>query len=119
MLFHLTYTFTLFFIALVIALSMSEGPTTGLPPAYVVNPSVLVPVVRSQCPNAIFELLIIIIHLSKCMHTPNQKTKNTKPVLKDKGPFNIPIKVVWPTFLGIIAEKLTTQPSDLIITTLI
>src|SRR6266576_2556601 len=45
--------------------------------------------------------------------------KNIKPVSEDKGSFNISVEVGWFAFLGIIAEKLAVQPSDLIVTSLV
>jgi hypothetical protein len=44
--------------------------------------------------------------------------KDMKPVSKDKGPFDISVDIKWITFLGIIAEKLAIQPSNLVITSL-
>ncbi|KAN0115811.1 hypothetical protein V8E52_006520 [Russula decolorans] len=68
---------------------MSEGPAIGSPPAQQGDSSAAAPA-----------------------------TKNTKPVSEDKGPFNVAVDIEWVPFLGIIAEKLSVQPSDLIITSL-
>jgi hypothetical protein len=38
--------------------------------------------------------------------------------LEDKGPFDVSVNIKWITFLGIIAEKLAIQPSDLVVTSL-
>jgi hypothetical protein len=94
---------------------MSEGPAIGAPLAYM---AAAVPLVTSQISDPTFELLITLIHPSKRVRTPNRKTKNSKPVSEDKGPFNIPIEAGWIKFLDIVAEKLTVQPSDLIVTSL-
>jgi hypothetical protein len=96
---------------------MSEGPAIGAPasPAY---QAAAVPSATSPTPDITFELLITVIHPSKRVRTPNRKTKNSKPVSEDKGPFNIPIKVGWTAFLDVIAEKLAIHPSSLIIASL-
>jgi hypothetical protein len=86
---------------------MSEGPAIGAPPS-----------VTSQQSESTFELLITIIHPSKRVRTPNRKTKNSKAVSEDKGPFNIPIEVGWADFLDIVAEKLAVRCSDLVIPSL-
>ena len=117
--FLLSHSFARFFIALVVW-SMSEGPAIGpLPYPYSANYSAAVPAETLQPPDSTFKLLLTVIHPSKCICTLNWKTKNTKPVSEDKGPFDISVKVGWFTFLGIITEKLAVQPSDLIVTSLV
>jgi hypothetical protein len=65
-----------------------------------------------------FELLITFIHPPKRIRGSNRKTKNTKSVSEDKGPFNVSVDVGWVAFLNIIAEKLAVQSSDLAISSL-
>ena len=96
---------------------MPESLAVEPPPAYnQAGSSVPDPVpVTSGCT---FELLLTLIHPSKRIRTQNRKTKNTKPGSENKGPYDIPIKTGWVTFLGIIAEKLAVEPSDLVMTSL-
>jgi hypothetical protein len=95
---------------------MSEGPAIGSPPAQQGDSSAAAPAVAL---DSTFELLFSLIHPSKCIRTQNRKTKNTKPVSEDKGPFNVAVDIEWVPFLGIIAEKLSVQPSDLTITSFV
>jgi hypothetical protein len=60
-------------------------------------------------PEPTFELLLTLVHPSKCICTPNRKTKNTKPESENKGPYEITIEIGWNTFLGIIARKLSIE----------
>ena len=60
-----------------------------------------------------FELLLTLIQPSKCVCTANKKTKNLKPKSENKGPFNISFNIEWDTFLGILAEKISVEPSHL------
>jgi len=62
-----------------------------------------------------FELLLMLIQPSKHIHTANQKTKNLKPESESKGPFNISVNTEWVAFLGIIAEKISLEPSRLLV----
>ena len=74
---------------------MSKIPALNLPPAYQDNSngaSVEVPAI-SQSLGSMFELLLTLIHPSKHVHTPNWKTKNIKPNLENKGPYDISINI--------------------------
>ena len=44
--------------------------------------------------------------------------KTAKVESENRGPFEISVKVGWVAFLGIVAEKLAVQPSNLVITSL-
>ena len=57
----------------------------------------------------------MLIQPSKCICTTNKKTKNLKPKSKSKGPFNISLNTEWDAFLGIIAKKISLEPSQLLI----
>jgi hypothetical protein len=65
-------------------------------------------------PDPTFELLLTLLYSSKCVRTSNQKTKNVKPKLENKGPYNISTKTEWDTFLEIITNKLLVEHTDLI-----
>jgi hypothetical protein len=95
---------------------MSEGPAIGSPPAQQGDSSAAAPAVAL---DSTFELLFSLIHPSKRIRTQTRKTKNTKPVSEDKGPFNVAVDIEWVPFLGIIAEKLSVQPSNLTITSFV
>ena len=60
----------------------------------------------------------MLLHPSKCIHTLNRKTKNTKVKPKSKGPYNIPIKMGWNGFLMFISQKLSVERMDLVISSL-
>ena len=95
---------------------MSEGSAIGLPPAGQVKS--LQAVVISQSADPTFELLLTLVHPSKHVRTPNRKMKTAKVESENRGPFEISVKVGWVAFLGIVAEKLAVQPSNLVITSL-
>ncbi len=64
-----------------------------------------------------FELLLMLIHSPKCLHTPNRRTRNPKPKLENIGPFDVSVNIGWNTFLGTVAEKICVQCLDLPIST--
>ena len=65
-------------------------------------------------PDPTFELLLTLLYSSKHVRTSNWKTKNAKPELENKGPYNILIKTEWDTFLKIITDKLSVEHTDLV-----
>ena len=96
---------------------MSEGLAAGLTPAGPITSSI--PAVESQCPACpTFELLLQLLCPSKRVRTPNRKTKVTKVEPENKGPFEIPVKIEWDAFLGVIVEKLAVQQPDLVMASL-
>ena len=98
---------------------MSETPACDLPPAHQNNSngsSGAVPALRSQDLESTFELLLTLVYPSKRVCTSSKKTKNTKPELDNKGPYNVPINIEWDAFLGVVSEKLMVVPSTLIVT---
>ena len=62
-----------------------------------------------------FELLLMLIQPSKHICITNKKTKNLKPKSESKGPFNISVNTEWDAFLGIIAKKISFEPSHLLV----
>jgi len=64
--------------------------------------------------DPIFELLLTLLYSSKRICTSNWKTKNVKPELKNKGPYNISIKTEWDAFLEIITNKLSVEHTNLV-----
>ncbi len=92
--------------------SMSEIPTSDPPPAYQndSNSSAVIPAWISQNPEPTFELLLTLIYPLKCVCTSTKKTKNMKPELENKGPYEVLIDIGWDGFLKVIAEKLTVVP---------
>ena len=83
---------------------MSEGPAADF--------SAAVPAVAS---TPLFELLLTICHPPKRVRSASRKTKNAKAVSENRGPFEVSVQLGWTTFLHIVAEKLTVQPSDLVV----
>jgi hypothetical protein len=65
-------------------------------------------------PDPTFELLLTLLYPLKHIHTSNQKTKNAKPKLENKRPYNISIKTKWDAFLKIITDKLSVEHTDLV-----
>ncbi len=97
--------------------SMSEIPTSDPPPAYQndSNSSAVIPAWISQNPEPTFELLLTLIYPLKCVCTSTKKTKNMKPELENKGPYEVLIDIGWDGFLKVIAEKLTVVPFTLVV----
>ena len=87
---------------------LDESPS----PPGVVSALTLLP---QQPPEPSFELLLTLIQPSKRIRTANKKTKNLKPESESKGPFNISVNTEWDAFLGIIAEKISLEPSHLLV----
>ncbi|KAI0279055.1 hypothetical protein BC826DRAFT_1113105 [Russula brevipes] len=82
-------------------------------PLYDPSAPVLTPTSPTPEPESTFELLITLVHPSKRVRTSNRKTKNAKSESENKGPYDISINTDWSTFLGIMANKLSVQQSDL------
>ena len=80
----------------------------------------VVAVVHSSTPplEPTFEVLLMLLHPSKRIHTPNRKMKNTKVKPESKGPYDIPIKMGWNGFLTFISQKLSVECMDLVISSL-
>ncbi|KAN0115813.1 Histone-fold-containing protein [Russula decolorans] len=94
---------------------MSEGPAIGSPPAQQGDSSAAAPAVAL---DSTFELLFSLIHPSKRIRTQNRKTKNTKPVSEDKGPFNrckvsLMLAAILNSFINDIFERIATEASKL------
>ena len=73
------------------------------------------PAPTSQKFDSIFKLLLTLVHTSKCVRTPNRKTKNIKPDSESKGPYDFSTNIEWDTFLDSVAKKLAVEPPNLVI----
>ena len=80
----------------------------------------VVAVVHSSTPplEPTFEVLLMLLHPSKRIRTPNRKMKNTKVEPESKGPYDIPIKMGWNGFLTFISQKLSVECMDLVVSSL-
>lgn len=89
----------------------------SLDPCPVYDPlgSVFTPTSPSPEPESIFELLLTLVRPSKLIRTSNRKTKNAKSQSENKGPYDVSIKTDWNSFLGIVADKLSVQQTDLVV----
>jgi hypothetical protein len=65
-------------------------------------------------PDPTFKLLLTLLYSLKHIRTSNWKTKNAKPELENKGPYNISIKTKWDAFLEIITDKLSVKHTNLV-----
>src|SRR6266576_550410 len=96
---------------------MSEIPAPDPPPAYQndSNSSAVISARISQNLETTFELLLTLVYPLKHVHTSTKKTKNMKPELENKGPYEVPIDIGWDGFLKVIAKKLTVVPFTLVV----